>query len=144
MDDTIREHADKVLGAKARKDKAKASDERGPTAKANGPDVPPPTSAKLKKFTLIPVRSIRYDPKDDHWLIDGLLPMTGLAAIWGKYKSFKSFIAFAVAVALADAHLKKWGDRALHPRPGRLRRRRGHGRHRCPHRGLPPRDAGLR
>ena len=44
MDDTIREHADKVLGAKARKDKAKAADERGTTAKANGPDVPPPGS----------------------------------------------------------------------------------------------------
>ena len=71
-------------------------------------------SAKLKpKFKLIPVRDIHYDPMDDHWLIDGLLPMTGLATIWGKYKSYKSFIAFDLAVAIANQCQKMWGERAL-------------------------------
>jgi hypothetical protein len=39
------------------------------------------------RFKLIHVRDIHYDPMEDHWLIDGLLPMTGLATIWGKYKA---------------------------------------------------------
>ncbi|SEP45330.1 AAA domain-containing protein [Rhodospirillales bacterium URHD0017] len=65
------------------------------------------------RFKLIPVRDIHYDPMDDHWLIDGLLPMTGLATIWGKYKSYKSFIGFDVAVALADQRQKAWAERAL-------------------------------
>jgi hypothetical protein len=71
-------------------------------------------SAKLgPKFKLIHVRDIHYDPMDDHWLIDGLLPMTGLATIWGKYKSYKSFIAFDVAVAIANQRQTMWGERAL-------------------------------
>jgi hypothetical protein len=98
-----------------------------PTCQGNGQEAPPPPnnepdpgprpapggSAKLRKFKLTPVSDIRYDPKSDHWLIDGLLATTGLAAIWGKYKSYKSFIAFGVAVAIADANLKEWGGRAL-------------------------------
>jgi hypothetical protein len=78
-----------------------------------GPRPGPGGSAKLRKFKLTPVSDISYDPKSDHWLIDGLLATTGLATIWGKYKSYKSFIAFAVAVAIADANLKEWGGRAL-------------------------------
>ena len=70
------------------------------------------SNGKLR-FELIPVKDIRYDPKDDHWLVDGLLPMTGLAAVWGKYKSYKSFFTFDIAVAIADQQRKTWGDRAL-------------------------------
>ena len=74
------------------------------------------SNGKLR-FELIPVKDIRYDPKDDHWLVDGLLPMTGLAVVWGKYKSYKSFTSFDLAVAIADQQRKTWGDRALRHGP---------------------------
>jgi hypothetical protein len=99
--------ADDVEGATKR-----AERETKGNGKGAGPGGGNGTKSKLQ-FQLIKVKDIHYDPMDDHWLVDGLLPVTGLAAIWGKYKSYKSFIALDIAVAIADRRQETWGDRAL-------------------------------
>src|SRR5262249_33654211 len=53
-------------------------DDEPDPAPGPGPRPGPGGSAKLRKFKLTPVSDISYDPKSDHWLIDGLLATTGL------------------------------------------------------------------
>ncbi len=53
------------------------------------------------KFRLEPFGAIRFDPSSEEWLVDDLLPPEGLAVIYGKHKSYKSFVASDLALAVA-------------------------------------------
>jgi hypothetical protein len=53
------------------------------------------------KFRLEPFGAIRFDPSTEEWLVDDLLPPEGLAVIYGKHKSYKSFVASDLALAVA-------------------------------------------
>jgi hypothetical protein len=49
------------------------------------------------RFTVIALADIKFDPSDAGWLVEGLLPDRGLAVLYGRWKSFKSFIALDLA-----------------------------------------------
>lgn len=51
---------------------------------------------------------------DPEWLIDGLLPASGLAALFGPPKSLKSFMAFSFAMSVATG--RPWLGRKVKPR----------------------------
>lgn len=53
------------------------------------------------KFLLEAFRNIHFDLSKERWLIDDLLPPEGLAVIYGKHKSYKSFVASDLALAVA-------------------------------------------
>jgi hypothetical protein len=59
-----------------------------------------PAVEASRKFILEPWREINFDGREE-WAIKRILPRTGLAAIYGKPGSFKSFIACHVALCLA-------------------------------------------
>lgn len=48
------------------------------------------------------------DRPDDDWLIEGMLPRQGVGVLYGRWKSFKSFVALDVAWALADQARRSW------------------------------------
>ena len=61
-----------------------------------------------RKFTLEPWREISFVVFDE-WLIKQFLPLQGLAAIFGKPGSFKSFVALDIALCIAQG--RPWGGR---------------------------------
>ena len=52
------------------------------------------------KFKVERWADIRFNA-DEEWLIKGVLPRRGIAAIYGKPKSFKSFLAFHMGLSIA-------------------------------------------
>jgi hypothetical protein len=68
------------------------------------PDFPPPgepiDAARGARFTLEPWQEINYDPCTE-WLIKRVLPRRGLAVIYGKPGSFKSFVALYIGLSVA-------------------------------------------
>lgn len=54
-----------------------------------------------KKFRLEAFSNIHFDPSKERWLIDDMLPPEGLAVVYGKQKSYKSFVASDLALAVA-------------------------------------------
>jgi hypothetical protein len=61
-----------------------------------------------RKFTLEPWRDISFVVFDE-WLIKQFLPLQGLAAIFGKPGSFKSFVALDIALCIVRG--QPWGGR---------------------------------
>jgi hypothetical protein len=55
---------------------------------------------------------IKFDPSSGEWLVQGLLPLLGLAVFYGRKKLFKSFIALSLAAAIAGRR-KEWAGRAI-------------------------------
>jgi hypothetical protein len=55
---------------------------------------------------------ITYDSSTDEWLVQGLLPLVGLAVFYGRKKLFKSFIVLSLGAAIA-ARRKEWAGRAI-------------------------------
>jgi hypothetical protein len=53
-------------------------------------------------FKLEPWNSIKFDPANDNWLVEGLFPPEGLAVIYGQQKNYKSFVASDVALAISS------------------------------------------
>jgi len=75
-----------------------------PAAQGNGADKDrgaPPIGNEPVRFTLEDWNDVTFDP-DEEWLIEGVLSKRGLGLIFGKPKSFKSFVAkhFGLCVAL--------------------------------------------
>ena len=63
------------------------------------------------RFVLEPWSSIKFDPANDNWLIEGLLPPEGLAVIYGQQKNYKSFVASDVALAISRG--VDWGSKKV-------------------------------
>jgi len=61
----------------------------------------------LATFPFQLLSQIEYAPEKDRWVIAGLLPAEGLAVVYGKPKSKKSFIVLDIGVAVATGH--PWG-----------------------------------
>jgi hypothetical protein len=72
-----------------------------------------PVSSAPRKFALEHWRDIAYVAFAE-WLIKHVLPLQGLAAIYGKPGSFKSFIAFYIALCVARG--TPWGGRRVEQR----------------------------
>ena len=85
-------------------------DEDAPPREPEGAYRPPgePASPAHRKFTLEPWRDISFVVFDE-WLIKQFLPLQGLAAIFGKPGSFKSFVALDIALCIARG--QPWGGR---------------------------------
>jgi hypothetical protein len=77
-------------------------------------DAPPPgqpmDAAPAKTFKLEHWKNIPFDAREE-WLIKRVLPRRGLAAIYGKPGSFKSFVA--VHIALCVALGRSWAGRRV-------------------------------
>lgn len=72
------------------------------TAAPHGAYVPPgePARPPAKTFTLEPWSAITFDGREE-WAVKRTLPRRGLAALFGKPGSFKSFIASHIALCVA-------------------------------------------
>jgi hypothetical protein len=73
-------------------------------AKGNG-------SMRRERFRGVHLPDIRYEPGVQNWLIDHLLPAEGLAVLFGRWKSYKSFIALDLAMTVARGAL--WAGRKV-------------------------------
>ena len=62
---------------------------------------PEPRIAKPGVFPFLRMADITYDPGSERWTVAGLLPAQGLAVIYGKQKSKKTFTALDIGMAVA-------------------------------------------
>jgi hypothetical protein len=69
-------------------------------------------SGKARRFTPIRWKDYTFEPEAEDWLIHDLLPREGVAVVYGKWKSFKSFVALDVGVAIARSDRRLWAGRA--------------------------------
>jgi hypothetical protein len=69
---------------------------------------PPDARARAAKFVLERWRDITFDGHEE-WLVKRFLPRRGLAAIYGKPGSFKSFVAQHIALCVATG--EPWAGR---------------------------------
>lgn len=88
---------------RAEKRKAKAAPRQAPTDDG--------APQQRQRFKLIPWSDFAATPTADSWLVDKLLPRTGLAVLFGRSKSYKSFIALDVGVAVASD--RPWAGRKV-------------------------------
>ena len=63
---------------------------------------------------LEPFNAILFDAKAE-WLVKQILPRQGVVAIYGRFGSFKSFIAADIAFSVASG--KEWAGRRVTGRP---------------------------
>lgn len=63
------------------------------------------------RFVLERWPDIHFAPEEAFWLVDELLPLHGLATLYGPPKTYKSFIAFDVALAVARG--RPWAGRKV-------------------------------
>ncbi len=82
----------------------------------NPPPIGEPADANKPpaKFTLERWRDITFGAGEE-WLIKRVLPRRGLAVIFGKPKSFKSFIAKHMALCVSIG--REWAGRRVHKAP---------------------------
>jgi hypothetical protein len=87
-------------------------DEDAPPREPEGAYRPPgePAAPAHQKFTLEHWRDISFVVFDE-WLIKQFLPLQGLAAIFGKPGSYKSFAALHIALCIALG--RRWGGRRV-------------------------------
>jgi hypothetical protein len=87
-------------------------DDDAPPREPEGAYRPPgePAPPAHHKFTLEPWRDIAFVVFSE-WLIKQFLPLQGLAAIFGKPGSFKSFVALHIALCIALG--RPWGRRRV-------------------------------
>lgn len=78
-----------------------------PTEMPGGTPVAPPSG----KFKLERWQDITFDGKEE-WLIKRILPRCGVAAIYGKPGSFKSFVAMHIALSIALE--RQWAGRRVY------------------------------
>jgi AAA domain len=71
---------------------------------------PGTTDAPRPKFVLEPFNGILFDAKAE-WLVKQILPRQGVVAIYGRFGSFKSFIAADIAFSVAYG--KVWAGRRV-------------------------------
>jgi AAA domain len=73
------------------------------------PDIGP-SAGKPSRFILEPWSEITFDSCEE-WLVKRFLPRRGVAVVYGKPASFKSFVAFHIA--LSSALGCAWADRTV-------------------------------
>jgi hypothetical protein len=87
-------------------------------ALADGAERYAPTADNVEspktKFRLEPFGEIRFDASEQ-WLIKGILPREGAAALYGKFGSFKSFAAGDIALHVATG--TAWAGRRVTKEP---------------------------
>lgn len=86
------------------------SDFDPPKEPAGAYDPPGAPAARASKFMLEPWSAISFEAREE-WLVKRFLPRKGLAAIYGKPGSLKSFIATHLAVSVATG--EPWGGRRV-------------------------------
>jgi AAA domain len=85
-----------------------SEDDYGVVAKSPAtPEAPP-------KFKVERWSEIKFEANEE-WLIKGVLPRRGLAAIYGKPKAFKSFVALHVSLCVSLGH--PWAGRRVEQVP---------------------------
>lgn len=72
-----------------------------------------------EQFEITPIDELRYTPGACQWLINGLLPRTGVAVLYGKPKVFKTFVVLDLAWAVAGGrnwaqHATGWGGNVFY------------------------------
>ena len=72
------------------------------SAKTNGAGLQP-------RFRFEGWCDIAYDPTQANWLLHKMLPIEGVAVLYGKWKQFKSFVALDLEVAIARG--EPWAGR---------------------------------
>jgi hypothetical protein len=95
-----------VEEAKRRRAQQRQAKQR-PEPNGHGDFKPPPP-----RFKILALSSLDELPQDD-WLVQGLLPPTGVAVVYGRWKSFKSFVALDLAWTLADPMRPTWAGRPI-------------------------------
>ncbi|HEY5793729.1 MAG TPA: AAA family ATPase [Bosea sp. (in: a-proteobacteria)] len=68
-----------------------------------------------KRFAFTPWKDIAFNLDDDFWLVDELLPLQGLAVVYGPAKNYKTFAVSDVAFAVALG--KPWAGRKVSQGP---------------------------
>jgi hypothetical protein len=72
-------------------------------------------ATRRSRFVLTRWIDINFDPEKADWLVHGLLPTEGVGVVYGKWKSYKSFIVLDLGVAVAtpgeDDRGKDWAGR---------------------------------
>lgn len=68
---------------------------------------------KQPRFTLIPSQHIQLDESEPEWLIDGLLPKTGFAMLYGPPSTGKTFLGLHAGLSIA-ANLQFFGRTVAH------------------------------
>ena len=72
-----------------------------------------PKGKTRSRFKVISVADIKFDPSADAGgLVDGLLPTTGVAQLYGRWKSFPSFVAVDLGWAVAKRS-PTWAGHAI-------------------------------
>src|SRR5262245_2917328 len=89
---------------RAEREQAKREKETG-NGKANG-------HAREPRFKLLGLDDLEVKPDED-WLIDGVLPDKGVGMIYGRYKTYKSFVALDMGWAIADYARHDWGGQRI-------------------------------
>jgi AAA domain len=75
------------------------------------PDGPAPAgSREQRQFKLERWPDITFDAYEE-WLVKRILPRSGVAAIYGKPGSFKSFVAFSIGLTVALS--RPWAGRRV-------------------------------
>src|SRR5262245_4530702 len=62
-------------------------------------------------FKAVHLPDICYEPGAQNWLVDQLLPAEGLSVLFGRWKSFKSFVLLDLAMAIARG--EPWAGRKV-------------------------------
>jgi hypothetical protein len=79
-----------------------------PLAEAKRETQPGNGTALRSRFKLTRWVDVHFDAAKEDWLVHGLLPGEGVAVLYGKWKSFKSFVALDLAVAIAAHRKDNW------------------------------------
>src|SRR4249919_2396046 len=67
---------------------------------------------KAGRFAPIRWKDYTFEPEAEDWLIHDLLPKEGVAVIYGKQKSYKTFVVLDLGVAVARHDRREWAGRA--------------------------------
>ena len=78
------------------------------------PFSPPEIAGAKTKLALEPFDSIRIAERAE-WSVKRILPKRGVAALYGRYGAFKSFVAFDIAMHVALG--RDWADRRVTQAP---------------------------
>ena len=92
-----------------------------------------PIEALAARFKLDDWNDIDFDPNEE-WRVEDILPMRGLGLIYGKPRSFKSFVAMHLALHVVLG--LPWAGKCVEKGKVVYHRRRGRGWDAQAHRGL--------
>jgi hypothetical protein len=85
------------------------------------PFAPPALMEPKAKFNLEPFQEININERTE-WTVKRILPGQGVAAVYGRYGSFKSFVVFDIAMHVAIG--RDWAGRRVTQAPSSISARR--------------------